>query len=281
MRDQDLMDESLYQASPFDEYGPYNMDSEAGPSRPAPLPYDDPYQEVQRPASPSSSVMSDACSQNDDRSVGNGDHTIGRGRGRGRGRGGARGRGRDGGPVYRGGRGDRRGGRGGGDSRPFYEQRGRERERSVSNPPRPLSPTSLVIARATGQNPDGSSFQETPPIPQSPHEPQSAPWNTQGSFVQYAASTQGFNQAQPYQQSAPAYVQPHINPRFASMFGINMNVMQQQQQQYSPYQPSMFQGGIGGANGWNGAWNPPTGNTNENSEERIENTTGSSGGPQS
>ncbi len=170
-----LWDESLYQASPFDEYGPYNMDSEAGPSRPAPLPYDDPIRKVQRPASPSSSVMSDACSQNDDRSMGNSDHTTGRGRGRGRGRGGARGRGRDGGPVYRGGRGDRRGGRGGGDSRPFYEQRGRERERSVSNPPRPLSPTSLVIARATGQNPDGSSFQETPPIPQSPHEPQSAP----------------------------------------------------------------------------------------------------------
>ncbi|RXW22690.1 hypothetical protein EST38_g3166 [Candolleomyces aberdarensis] len=44
MRDQELVDDAFLSRGAYDEHGPYDLDFRApGPSRPAPIPYDDPY----------------------------------------------------------------------------------------------------------------------------------------------------------------------------------------------------------------------------------------------
>ena len=69
----------------------------------------------------------------------------------------------------------------------------------------------------------------------------------------YMPTQQQFNFGYGYPQG---YVQPHINPRFASQFGINLNMgyMQQaQQQQYAygaEYALPSSAGGGGTATGW-------------------------------
>ncbi|KAJ3480421.1 hypothetical protein NLI96_g8366 [Meripilus lineatus] len=98
--------------------------------------------------------------------------------------------------------------------------------------PRSLSPTSLAIARATGQYADGSSFAPAPtdyePYPQDTqgYSPVSGlengwgypsyPGHQSSSYYSNSGDYQtGFDQPQ-------QYVQPHINPRFASAFGFGV-----------------------------------------------------------
>ena len=260
MRDQDLVDDAFLCTNAYDEHGPYDMDFSAAPSRPAPIPYDDPYSDEYNgstssiePITPSPGPASGsrrAADQTQDRSSGRGgEWATSRGRGRGRGTGqkrdvrggreaGGRGRGRGRGPGDHGDRGKDNRGR---------SDRGRVPPHSINegdtgvgwlttmqetiepyNPhfSRPLSPTSLAIARATGQLADGSNF-----------TPQASPISdTEGAwaFHQSLQQPQQLFNFGPlgYQQS---YVQPHINPRFAAQFGINLDF--EQPQPYSHHEP--------------------------------------------
>ncbi|OBZ79554.1 H/ACA ribonucleoprotein complex non-core subunit NAF1 [Grifola frondosa] len=165
MRDQDIADESY-----SNEPNSFNdMDFGAGPSRPAPIPYDDPYSDMYGvpdlpPAlSPTSSeVKRDSDKQNDIGSHPRPDRGRGRGRGKGRGASGrredrGRGRGRDRRHSDR--------GRGWGHDQGGHDRSGSwaDNDHSQTHPDqydsrarRSLSPTSLAIARATGQYADGT-----------------------------------------------------------------------------------------------------------------------------
>lgn len=224
------MAEDLYSASPYDQS--YNdMDFGAGPSRPSPIPYDDPYsdsygvpEEKEKLPSTSKRGQNDAVEFMSDGHMGDNVRRRGRGQGpvrdpagpsrhndRGRGRG--RGHQRD-----RGGRGRGRGrGRDNRVSGDGMQRQGSFSEDKPAEIPRPLSPTSLAIARATGQYTDGTIYA-------------------------MAASSQGMAGAQngweypPTPQQQPSFdfgyqqpfVQPHINPRFASAFGLNFGTFPQQ-----------------------------------------------------
>ncbi|KAG9222481.1 hypothetical protein CCMSSC00406_0002816 [Pleurotus cornucopiae] len=206
MRDQDLR---YMSGDAYAEKSPYDIDFTAAPSRPPPMPYDDdPYADAYiPPAAPSPSTSQQQISP--PRNAGSdesrfrpvrpsnrgGDRRDGRpqrGRGRGRGRG----------DAPRRGRGD------------F----GRSNPRpGPYNAPPDLSPSpSSPIAPWPTQpyyDPSVSpQFSYPPPPPSDP----SVSWGLQPSYGPNAANFQ-------------PYVQPHINPRFASMFGINPNMAPQTQ----------------------------------------------------
>ncbi|KDQ63234.1 hypothetical protein JAAARDRAFT_168836 [Jaapia argillacea MUCL 33604] len=233
MHDQEMTADSFYGANPYDEHGPYDMDMGAGPSRPAPLPYDDPYSDeynfgppapdAEKSNAPSGLSSSDRSTIHDSVPV---DQHMGRGRGRGRGRGGSRG-GRD--SADHGGRRDR--GR---------HSRGRGRGRPPS-----------------GHIDEGYNHQMAPPTNQPPNDPVYDYPQYQGnaSYAQppgaEAWSYRQYSQQTPYQfsfaypaQQQQQYVQPHINPRFASAYGFDLAALQGQQfPQYGAYGPN--------PNGWN------------------------------
>jgi len=91
------------------------------------------------------------------------------------------------------------------------------------HPPRSLSPTSMAIARATGQFPDGSEFTPQAQSHSAPTTP-TTPW--------------AFDPSQQFDFGGyPPFVQPHINPRFASAFGMNFDFQQAQPHPSAYYQP--------------------------------------------
>ncbi|KAI0094439.1 Gar1/Naf1 RNA binding region-domain-containing protein [Irpex rosettiformis] len=238
-RSQDPYTDDLYGANPYE--AAYNdMDFGAGPSRPPPMPYDDdPYSDsyglpegststtalqttVAQPVSPTLPTSSMHNPYEQPRGRGRAGRDRGRGRGqdrrrgdRGRGRG--RGRGTSGSGQYGHGR----------HPSSASDDRNSQTERSIS-------PTSMAIARVTGQFGDGSSHQG-----QHYQQPVDSTWGYQ--YPNQYPSDYG------YQQS---YVQPHINPRFASMFGINM-YPQQMQNAYD--QTSAY-----GSGQWSNQWQTNT-----------------------
>jgi H/ACA ribonucleoprotein complex non-core subunit NAF1 len=243
--------DAFYGANPYDAHGPY--DSGAGGGRTL-VSYDDPYAEAGPSASSSTEsgvtvAINDliAASQPPPQPEagpsgarpplsppGTEQSRPARGRGRGRGRGG---------PGF----GDAGGGRGRGRGQ-MREQRGRGRGRGAwqprgghapqapgfdaRQPPnagapaagkrRELSPTSLAIARATGQYTDGSTFMVQPP----PAPGMNMNWGMPPG-------------QQPGLGMGQAPVQGHINPRFAAQWAMN--------------------GGWPGAQAWGGGWPPTTG----------------------
>ncbi|OAX40061.1 NAF1-domain-containing protein [Rhizopogon vinicolor AM-OR11-026] len=230
----DVSEDIFYGANPYDAHGPYDDGYRvAGPSRPAPIPYDDPYadqvevdsanyeRDLINPSERSAEAR--PIGREPERSFGD---SRGRGRGRGRGYdrgGGARDRGRGRGR----GRPDR-GRRSGGESRWFQQSHTAPlSEPYNSDTPRPVSPTSDAIERGTTQT--SASIAEYPSQPFSP----SPTWPYQ----------QGGFQGHPFGQQE--VVQPHINPRFASVFGFDMGPTNgppawfgsSQQAQYNSYRP--------------------------------------------
>ncbi|KAK7695069.1 hypothetical protein QCA50_002259 [Cerrena zonata] len=221
MRDQDMA-EDLYSANPYDQS--YNdMDFGAGPSRPAPMPYDDPYSDSYGVPQEGSSVPRGQTSSAPDVQVGDNVRQLQRSRsqtmstgpsrfndrGRGRGRGGQR---------ERGGRGRGRG-RGRDTNSGGVQRHGSWSEDRGSEIPRPLSPASSAIARVTGQYGDGSMLA----APQQVMQTAQSGWD----YNQYQQPNFNFNFGE-YQQ--PYGVQPHINPRFASAFAYNFGMYPQQDQ---------------------------------------------------
>ncbi|KAH8110628.1 NAF1-domain-containing protein [Phellopilus nigrolimitatus] len=266
MHDDELFEETSYGTSPYDKYGPYDMDVVPGPSRPAPLPYDDPYQDghFSTTAEPSSTHATERRnSVSEEKTDLRYDNPRGRGRGRGRGRDRGRGRGRDGGRDQRG-----RGGYGGGSDRkrlrgggPYGGSPEPQRRRASfhkndvasSSMPRSLSPTSLAIAKATGQYADGSSFADKPVSSSSGHPPPiQNDWQQRGDYVPLGGASQFYSNQMYQQHQQQPYVQPHINPRFASAFGIDLNFMQTQQ--YTPFNPSGTSNGAPYAGHQNASW---------------------------
>lgn len=228
------MSVDLYGMSP---YGSYNdQDLHAGPSRPPPIAYDDPYSESYGLPDPSLPKDSPSVPEPTAETVSASSFQPDRPRGRGRGRGGARdgagrdrgrGRGRDR-PRERG-RGRGRGRGGGGVERDSWgshtpQQDSNTSEGYDSRSGRALSPTSAAIARATGQYSEDAHY---PTAHQGNSNTSISPLNSSWGYQQY--STYG-DYSYEYQQP---FVQPHINPRFASQFG--MNVAYAQPMQYAGY----------------------------------------------
>ena len=238
MLDQELADEMYHLSrNAYDAHGPYDVDfdSVAGPSRPPPIPYDDPYADdytaaVAEPLSISLSSSFDS-KPSLGRSSGSGHgyhrgehHVKGRGRGRDRDRG-QRGRGK----WRRGGNGCRSSQQHMDTPTEFDDSRGRTT--------RSMSPTSLAIARATGQvTYNGSQHQQQQQQSFSLMYPDAhgngGSWGynhvqpqTQFHQPEYGYMQQSYRLEQAHMQ-APL-VQPHINPRFASAFGMAINAMQQ------------------------------------------------------
>ncbi|CAK5280336.1 unnamed protein product [Mycena citricolor] len=213
MRDQDL---AAFDRNPYGAHSVYDADFGAGPSRPAPIPYDeDPYSDVYDQPPPGSSTLS-ASSTLSSRPPSRAEREDGRPirqRGRTRGSRGRRERGRNGNG------GDRQAFR----DRPSKYQDGDrpfEPQQYTQPPPRPLSPTSMAIARATGQMPDGSNFQT-------------------GGWNQQAPQWSGYS---PSPGPGPGFVQPHINPRFAQAFGMAYSHPGSFQQPYYPMQNTAWTG---------------------------------------
>ena len=246
MRDQELADEMYLSRNAYDAHGPYDadFDSPAGPSRPPPIPYDDPYgDDYTAPVAEHSSISSASSfdskpfsgrSSGSGRGHDRGHHGRGRSRGRGRERGGQRDRGR-GESGYR-------------SSQQHMDTPTSFDDSQQSRTTRPLTPTSFAIARATGQvayNTNTSQHQEQQQQSFSPMYPDalgngSWGYNHVQSQAQFQPQYGYLQQLQQANMQAPL-VQPHINPRFASAFGIAINAMQQLnqipstvQQQYSP-----------------------------------------------
>lgn len=261
MRDQDMAEDS-YSGSAYNQS--YNdMDFSAGPSRPAPMPYDDPYSESygipqesgssssrgQNSAAPSVQPSDNVRPLQRSRS-----QTMSPGPSRFSDRGRSRGRG---GPRDRGGR-----GRGRGRGRDHHGGGGVQRQGSWSEDrgsdiPRPLSPASSAIARVTGQYGDSAMYNV-------PQQSLQDPMQTVQNGWDYSQSQQpnfNFNFGG-YQQ--PYGVQPHINPRFASAFAYNFGMYPQQDQGmvgdnygFGGYGQSSD---YGASNHHDGTW-PPTDNS--------------------
>ncbi|KAF4573233.1 hypothetical protein EYR36_007743 [Pleurotus pulmonarius] len=205
MRDQDLR---YMSGDAYAEKSPYDIDFTEAPPRPPPMPYDDdPYADdyIPPPApSPSTSQPQTSPSRNigpdesrfrpqrpSNRGADRRDGRPQRGRGRGRGRG----------DAPRRGRGD------------FGRSHARPGPYNVSPDLSSSSPSSPVAPWPTQPYYEPSispQFSYPPPPPSDP----SASWGLQASYNPNASNFQ-------------PYVQPHINPRFASMFGINPNMASQ------------------------------------------------------
>ncbi|KAI0654489.1 Gar1/Naf1 RNA binding region-domain-containing protein [Cubamyces menziesii] len=259
MRDQDMVDDP-YGGSSYEQSVSYNdMDFGAGPSRPAPIPYDDPYSDSYGAAPAAGSTSEDTAalpspgaprdaSRQERPSRGRGGSQRrddpGRGRGRGR-RQNDRGRGR---------------GRGGESRSQSGAWSGRQAGSSSEYDPRgvrPVSPTSLAIARATGQYGDAHAVD--------PSVHAQASYAAAGGWSYPQMPLQSYDFSFGYQYP----VQPHINPRFASNFGMpGMGMGYQHGGQPAPYSQgssgyntggySSGGGGGGGSGSWGQDWGAPS-----------------------
>ena len=267
-RDQDL--DASYGWNPYAEHGAYDMDLNYGssPSRPAPQPYDDPYSDAynQPGKSTSGSTPMPTLSPHPEHGPGvRGNRGRGRGRddhrppyhrerGRSRGRGPGRGRGRGRGAAH------------GHAGHPPH----RTEERGTHGP-QPQSPFSANIALAVGQS------STVNPSTHSEYPGSGGP----SDYTPYSPQLQQFGFAQPYPSLPQPFVspqhsvQPHINPRFAEQFGLNLDMIQQQQQPYFAYgQYGTYDNGAEG--GWDGQWSRGygTGSDGEHHHEQGQNSQG-------
>jgi H/ACA ribonucleoprotein complex non-core subunit NAF1 len=220
--------------------GPYDMDI-GGLHRPMPMPYeDDPYSD----AFNADASLPEAGSPHDIQGDGysyTGNSIRGRWRDRGRGRS-LRGRGDNGSIGDRG----RRRGRGRGfrpskiDSGNSWPNGRMDQNDSLLH--RPLSPTSLAIARATGQFQNGAGFTV---------ENQSmSPEAVGGWYPQHHQQQSDYNYNFIPQVYPQQYVQPHINPRFASAFGMRVDFMQPYPQIAINSAPTSISGGTNWTDEW-------------------------------
>ncbi|ETW87152.1 hypothetical protein HETIRDRAFT_456864 [Heterobasidion irregulare TC 32-1] len=224
----DTAADTLYGLNPYDAYGAYDMDYAAGPSRPPPIPYDDdPYSDPYTMDTPNERPSSS-------------DHLIA-----------------DGGP----GSSDLSG------RAPQFNERGRvadvtadeapsEMEAQIPLAPQSFLPTPGTVPPATGQFTNGIGT-SVPGDFSAPPVGTGNPWSYDPQFNQF--NSYGYAQHQ--------FVQPHINPRFASSFGLNVPFIQQQYSQYAQYGAGgdgSYDYGEGASDGnWSGNWNPQTGSDSQ------------------
>ncbi|KAI6031455.1 Gar1/Naf1 RNA binding region-domain-containing protein [Pisolithus microcarpus] len=200
-----MFDELFTRSNPYDAHGPYDDDySISGPSRQAPLPYDDPYAEHPPPETIGQEPEKPSHVHSQRPLPSTGERTFeARGRGRGqRGRGHSR--------EVKGPRGRMSRGRPG----RYHSGSTRTPE---GHPPSSLSVFESAVA---------GNFSSDPSM-YSQSQPEAASWYHQ---------QRGSLRSQSYQPQ----VQPHINPRFASAFGFTLpgsmgSWNSQQTQQATPY----------------------------------------------
>ncbi|KAG5342042.1 hypothetical protein C0989_005722 [Termitomyces sp. Mn162] len=228
MYDPDMEQAGHFSQNPYDEHGPYDIGFSAGPSRPPPIPYDDPYSDEYTSSAMLSFTPESQTNRDDsdrrEKQRGTSVSSRGRrGRDRNPGDGGGRSRGRGRG------RGDRGGIRGLARTDNHLTKNWTSglsqlqiitSDHSHTQQPRSLSPTSFAIARATGQLPDASSTytQNHLDPSQQPSNPLGA-WGYPNAFQpnsMFPFGTAGFS---------PGFIQPHINPRFANTFGMNVGTV--------------------------------------------------------
>jgi H/ACA ribonucleoprotein complex non-core subunit NAF1 len=269
MRDEDMAGGGImYASNPYDAHGIYD-DPGAGPSRAAPLPYDDPYSDgfgIDAPAFMPAPVPAPDVSTGPAERM----RPVSDGRMRGRGRGGERG-----GPRGRGRGGDRGGprGRGRGGDRGRAQDRGRGRGNfgggprpgpPISAPSTPTTPTGAIGQFDGGQSLPQQAHQPFAPGPYQQQQMQPAPMAFGGMGAGMGMGM-GMGAGMSSGMGMPmGFVQPHINPRFAAQLGLNMAWMQpmqqQQHQQFMPFQfgaggPSQQQFGPGSPSQQHQAWN--------------------------
>ena len=127
---------------------------------------------------------------------------------------------------------------------------------------RPLSPTSAAIARATGQYSDGAAGGG------------GYPQSSGGGSMNGSSGSESVNNGWGYQQYPghanynfgyqQPFVQPHINPRFASQFGMNLAYAQQMQYAgYGQYGMGYTAGGNMPAGDW-GDWSSQQSSATQN-----------------
>ncbi|KAH9041340.1 NAF1-domain-containing protein [Lactarius pseudohatsudake] len=214
-----MRDQDLDAWNPYAKHGAYDMDYGPSPSRPAPQPYDDPYSDAYNQPGASTSVATSVPTLPPRPGHGPGGYAVRGNRGRGRGRDDHR-------PHHH-----RERGRGRSRGRGRGRGRGHPPHRPEEHGPRSLSPPSPIIAQAAGQSPDTQCF------------------------ISWRRRFLGL-----YPFVSPQHsVQPHINPRFAGQFGLNLDMMQQQQQQsylaygqYGTQTAPVYDNGAEG--GWDGQW---------------------------
>ncbi|KAH0838065.1 Gar1/Naf1 RNA binding region-domain-containing protein [Lanmaoa asiatica] len=183
----DMVQDTYRGANPYDAHGPYDDDYHVtGPSRPLPVPYDDPYADV-----PTSGIRVHPMEMNGEPwgepSCESGGHGPKASRGRISNRG-TRGRGDRNRQLYN-------------TSRRGYRHNHVASQRSFdSNTDQSFPVTSRMAEYTTGYGQIGDAI----------------PFD---SLVQPASISPEANNIQNYQQD---FIQPHINPRFASMFGLNL-----------------------------------------------------------
>ena len=249
------MAEDPYGGSTYNSGLSYSdIDPGAESSRPAPIPYDDPYSDVYDATVPEVKAASDDVQPQAKHEDGGAQPLAapfdGTQRGRGRGRGGYTQRQVDGGKNPGRGRRNHERGRGRGRGRGADPRGRRDSWTGAHNvpadeydphQPRPLSPTSLAIARATGQYEDGTS------VPA--HVDPAGGWG----YTPYPMPS--FDFSMPYQYPQ---IQPHINPRFAANFGMmGMNMGHVAHGSFSsPYSPDTSGYAVGGneSAGWHQGW---------------------------
>ncbi|KAG6837648.1 hypothetical protein H0H93_004924 [Arthromyces matolae] len=218
-RDQDV---GHYSRNPYDAHGPYDVGFSAGPSRPPPIPYDDPYSDNYTSATalepaeplPEPDLHKEKYEPSNFSRRDRGNHSRHRDDGSRRGRG--RGRGRNNRAVSRElSQSDVRIGQ---DINPWIRdplQFQSNNTSDYSQHSRPLSPTSLAIARATGHM---SPTTYAHPNPFGPLQPRGS-GGVWGNLDAFQPPNPMLNRGGNFQTG---YVQPHINPRFANAFGMNM-----------------------------------------------------------
>lgn len=215
-RDYDYFDDASN--NPYDEYGAYDMNYGAGPSRPPPIPYDDPYSDSftsipndgdGEDSRPFNNIRSPTGRHDSIRSGSMG--SVGSVDGSGRGAH-MNDRGSEPGPRYRNMRGR---GRGGGRNR--QPDRGR-RGRGKGTPQHPREQWS----GSHDHNMTSPSGFGHPYSQQSSYGGIVGDWNYGAPLMTPQTPVFGFG----LQDSLPG-VQPHINPRFANQLGFNFSQMPQ------------------------------------------------------
>ncbi|KAF8910108.1 Gar1/Naf1 RNA binding region-domain-containing protein [Gymnopilus junonius] len=255
MRDQELADEGFFSRNAYDEHGPYDIDySSPGPSssRPAPIPYDDPYGDAytapdivdpeSKAANTATATAESGSGSVESKSSYDHGRRADRGyeRSEGYGRGGGRDRNRDrrgrerdshrDGHRDRGrGRGRGGGGGGGGGGRGPQQRYGNaDHSHSQDRNTRSVSPTSLAIARATGQGYPGlesqNQNQNRQYLPQHQDPAGYSPvtgWGY-GQQAPYQQQHYGYGMQQQYQHQHHTAYHGHVG--YDVNVNMNMNV---------------------------------------------------------
>ncbi|KAJ3511356.1 hypothetical protein NLJ89_g4150 [Agrocybe chaxingu] len=248
MRDRDLVDETFFSRNAYDEHGPYDVDyATAGPSsRPAPMPYDDPYGDAY--------TAPDVVEREARSEVASSSHK----------------------PPFE--RGPKQY-----DRRPYDRPEGTGREAMEQEVE--VEVRSAMEAKdlqkcfkaTTVQERHGRCLLLLSPLlaqldkkgmPSQISNPTSIPTLKQilghGEQDDYQPYGQGVMQPMPF-------VQPHINPRFASAFGLSLPF--QQQQAYSPSTTTLAAHSPSAMAKWNDEWLGPVEQHSSSAPEESKNST--------